>query len=1398
MSTGDTKELTEVYPSSLAYTLNADRFTLKTPPQFELVYDVFERMLHTASYDYTPFTLSDHVHHRGTLLLVNKMVNRVVTVHPPFWTRVMISPAVLLDRVLRAVARSAQLPLQISFRAEPVPSVTPLNRHSNPCTFDEYIADALEFLAADLGRCERLDLIVASLPVLDVVLRRLATAPASSLSSLSVSCVMNTYYDFRPMIFDDYTFATPPLFGVVFPPITSLEWRTADEPALRFTYTTTQGSCACAVLQPRNKVVKWGAAVTYMLGSPVLENMVLDDIRMRIHPMSATPIHILPAVKRMELTPRGNQNFVYMLSAFIAPFMRHLKINLTHPDDGILLCDCAELLVVASDVVITGGSGIEDDADMFQMFSHLVGVHLLDLRDASAEVFDTFLSASSIPPPPNSANWHACPELAHVILSDSVPLSKVKSLLEVRAMGRYPQVEKCSLNEIILRNGPTLGTPVEVLLLILKSFCGFYYPNMSDFIDARTVVMLENGIFWSEYVLVPNKLISDVTRWTAHFRNYPLDLRLYLDALMAAPDEQRYSIIRTAMLAGRYAAQCSRLIITSADGHSDVLRLLMQRLQTIDGTRLEAFAVVCTPTRYAPSNTSYSELIYPIFRGYTPALRFVRLVGFVLSWTQLSYYRSAVNIVFHRIMALHLVPTWLQLTCVLQSASNLTRLSLRHFSCGPPSVHVPDICLPKLVELDMCMCGKNVPLFLFTSDLPLLVRLTIMFSSNTDVSVLASHPRFLSGLEYFCPAGNCNSAIDIASLYHMMPRVSHLNISDSNLNFLLALRSSTPSSSGGEVIALPALDRLSVADFPLRVVADVLQHRIASAQSLQILDVHSLGPGESDADADAEQLINNMVDQYPIEGRARFENGGSLRVALHFDALEPSFDLSRQSVGKVNLNIAAFSASCSNLICLSFCLKHIGGHVDLKIRLTRRSLLHSKSVHDCSAVPMSYHRSVERVHFPYWLPSELWSDIFDNVLREHSCSFFAYNYVRDDVCQSYVEWEEVVDGDTRFWCRLAIDCVTSPAYVVRHLEHVKDQPLNVNICFDVANALDADSCSPEYSMPIHPRDYHYRADIAKRCIVAALPSIHLWKEVSLWASTDIFMIPILDVLGSIPAPNLTDLLFASPSIHNHNRTEGLFISPRSVFDGVLPNMNYLHMLSAAVPWGAPSYFDHLQTLQLGPLARIAWPTLSSLMAAFSAATRLRHLILEGGGVRSVPIGTSVISTLTMPRLRKITVLGWPDCPSMLRVFVAASLPALEELEVHNIDRASWIGLLTTPILRKIVGLTIVDCSPEYSHIPRIITSLVNVTRLDIAGACTPYFPVLLDFPQLCPALRHLVLGGVGIEHIYAYVIVRQNHIHKPLAVLELHHAMGSVNDLTRLLASEIRTRLDLRTHPAIF
>ncbi|KAJ7161104.1 hypothetical protein C8R46DRAFT_1038266 [Mycena filopes] len=436
---------------------------------------------------------------------------------------------------------------------------------------------------------------------------------------------------------------------------------------------------------------------------------------------------------------------------------------------------------------------------------------------------------------------------------------------------------------------PMLGLPIELFLMVLDQFCGVYFQDMQAFIIARAIAMqvcafwhdvvLLNGQFWSQYHFMPYKLVADVRDWTSHFKNHFIDLTVHLDvprmprrALRRLLGDLggRLSLHETAIESSMYAHLCRSLHVTALEHIA--LPAFLSGIRHTDGFRLESLSIARIAAPDRKNVPSFLSLPHDIFNAYLPRLRFIRLMAFVLSWTNLAYYKEAVWMVIHDVMDEAVIPSWEQLAALLEYATHLRRLSLRHFTCGPLVGPGRVIVLEQLVELDMCFCGDFLAAFFAWCYLPSITTFTATFSHPGDIVQLLWCKSILARVTTFTLSGFTDRLDDIVSMFRALPMVERINLSDAGPTFLRAL---TPGRTSFYQVLCPHLRELSVGDCSIRDIAEFVWMRQLIGAPIRVLKVHDL----PDFDLTLETWIGGNVERFEVDPAYDFGDSWIFRPA---------------------------------------------------------------------------------------------------------------------------------------------------------------------------------------------------------------------------------------------------------------------------------------------------------------------------------------------------------------------------------------------------------------------------------------------------------------------------------------------------------------------------------------
>ncbi|KAJ6506339.1 hypothetical protein C8R47DRAFT_1209528 [Mycena vitilis] len=379
------------------------------------------------------------------------------------------------------------------------------------------------------------------------------------------------------------------------------------------------------------------------------------------------------------------------------------------------------------------------------------------------------------------------------------------------------------------------------------------------------------------------------------------------------------------------------------------------------------------------------------------------------------------------------------------------------------------------------------------------------------------------------------------------------------------------------------------------------------------------------------------------------------------------------------------------------------------------------------------------------LPNELLTEIFeclcetgpgDDLEDYRVVSYRLYTDGRDAVCEAYEPWRALVEGQPRFWRQLFIDCTTTPEFVAHHVSFVDSLLLDVRIVLDATIVDFGVHHDDEDSVSVPYTDLDSISDVVRDCLLAARPSIHLWRDLQFLASNDSFLLHWLNVFDSTPAPALRTFLFACPSsLHNHRPCCGLFVTPPHLFRH-LPALRMLRLIAATLPWGESSYFSRLEDLEVRDIPIIAWPTVPALVRTLVCSSAIRRLVLGGGGV--VLDEQLNVDCFTMPNLQTLTIFYTSHTARFLSVLAAGRFPSLTEFNAHSLTDAGWLLTFETTIYTRLQRLTITGEIDRLGHVPLLLDHLDGITHLDVSDTEPAYVRELVRTAATrCTSMRCL-------------------------------------------------------------
>ncbi|KAJ7115111.1 hypothetical protein C8R43DRAFT_1138246 [Mycena crocata] len=403
---------------------------------------------------------------------------------------------------------------------------------------------------------------------------------------------------------------------------------------------------------------------------------------------------------------------------------------------------------------------------------------------------------------------------------------------------------------------PPLSTfPSELLCEIAGWMCGNYFENPDSFIRNRSAFLLVDrawlaaGIstrsLWTHCDFHPKQRSETAEFMLSQIKTSLVDFRIKLDDYYFTIYSRsgQISSNRLLSLATEYALQMKRLRVAAGPG--PVLQDWVTRVCARPLPNLRSLTVLST--RYT-LNYSYgmTEDSTPVLAEppRLDSLLYLRLSGFVLSWTHLHIYANLSALVLQYFPE-GLSPTREQLHAVIRAAPGLIRLSLRDIYCLGGDVRLPVIELRQLRSLDVRIAGsEGVSDILSVIGAPDLFDVAVSFEHRhqalSDLQLLIRCGSLLASVKSFTAAGSSGESLDVPSLYRLMPALRILDISDIHVVFIGAI-----SQSYGAPF-FPALSELSISEVPRENMAMLFASRVG-ASPLKVLRVRILDPRVSRA-----------------------------------------------------------------------------------------------------------------------------------------------------------------------------------------------------------------------------------------------------------------------------------------------------------------------------------------------------------------------------------------------------------------------------------------------------------------------------------------------------------------------------------------------------------------------
>ncbi|KAJ7032304.1 hypothetical protein C8F04DRAFT_1185152 [Mycena alexandri] len=816
-----------------------------------LCFDILFAVVELLARDGAELKISEFVLRRGAIRL--------------FWTRITLSPRIPLPFLEGCVARSASLPLRFLLVAVRRGDEQAVTYGEQRCDFRRYVKDSA-----------RLFFLVAESPyIVEDVFGTFRWTNPVYLNSIQTTFQFVHYHDFRPYSIRFIEFESLPPIGPPFRDFTKLSWVGTQVSKPTVTFDNSQ-EFVCVLQHPRNRPVVWEDATTVLTSSTILSVIILDGITFTSTAGSITCTYPFPALRYLALVFHGEHSMATLVSRFNLPAIHTLHVTLTDVDD-------VECLSIGVDLVYFYAFALASRRNTSLGTVNWLGSGYERLDYLSVDVpaggrdsvVEDWIAAQGVTL--NIVNIILPP--CEYELSDREAVAYRFQIVAPQQSFQFGCLSlPCRSDRAILpRNNlklrPASHCPFNLFIRILEDQLGEYFLNMDEFVDSPSRILaacvhwhdiaLDNGQCWADYIVLPSNLLVDVRD-----RTYPLDirdvdLRGYLNADHhysvddVAMSHGSVGLEETAREAAQYAHLCSRLHV-SADG-ADALPAFVDGLRYSDGSKLIALSIALLEGSENCTSASNS-LNHIIFNGALPKLKYIRLIGFVLSWTEMFYYLHAVYVVFHRVNQSSIIPKWTH--CISYSHSTFSPAFFLRTSGCP----IVGVFLPRLMELDICFCGDNIISFISTCTLPAIQNLSAIISKDSDLEQLLHFRSFLPSLYSVAIIGKHGNVRDIVQVFQLLPLVSRLNLSDAGPAYVEAL---TPGKSGVNGLLCPAVTVLSIGNCGVDDVIDLMTERTESGSSrIRVLNLHDL----EDCNKDGEIWIELHVGELNMDPEFNFHD----------------------------------------------------------------------------------------------------------------------------------------------------------------------------------------------------------------------------------------------------------------------------------------------------------------------------------------------------------------------------------------------------------------------------------------------------------------------------------------------------------------------------------------------
>ncbi|KAJ7683326.1 hypothetical protein B0H17DRAFT_1205195 [Mycena rosella] len=352
----------------------------------ELVLDIF--CLATMPED--PYDVDALVHDRGNFWMVHSLLLEFVDTHPICWAHILAMPRVSFASIRMSLSKCAGNAFILTLRLDDLAVLEDHTVASVHRSERSFVQAAIVNIMPHMPMCSELVLQATNAHVLDLMLSHLCLCRADVLANFTVTFAPDNYFSFEPPLLLGFHFASVPLFGRPFAPMTIFSVIAPPKEHPTITYFSSP-TLSMLVSQPAGHPLDWGHA-THMLAST---NRLTKIVLVGAAFADSTEFLVSPALVALEIVHlyfEGSRTMAYFVVRLVVPCLKMVQITFSDRADLECAALCPHILNAA--------------------------LHVILARDSAEEFFEAFGTTSALPCPGSTVNWNACPVLEHILYMD--------------------------------------------------------------------------------------------------------------------------------------------------------------------------------------------------------------------------------------------------------------------------------------------------------------------------------------------------------------------------------------------------------------------------------------------------------------------------------------------------------------------------------------------------------------------------------------------------------------------------------------------------------------------------------------------------------------------------------------------------------------------------------------------------------------------------------------------------------------------------------------------------------------------------------------------------------------------------------------------------------------------